>query len=1852
MSGLRLLPLLLLVAISVQADNSKYRLPKDTEPTRYEITLEPDLVNFKFNGIAVITFDVLNDVDAVTLNQKNLTLAKADVTLPKYTVRSLEKDDDFELLIIRFNETLKKGTYTLTIEYSGELNDKKRGFYRSRYLDKDNKIKYIATTHFEPTGARLAFPCWDEPEYKAIFKIILKHDSKYKAVISNMDLEKAPVEDPKTNVTTTTFKDSKLISSYLVAFVVSDYDKKENEKKTFRVYTKPHALEQTTYALEFGQKVISKLDEYTGIQYLDTMPKMDQISIKDFSAGAMENWGLVTYRETALLYEQNVTTTRSKQSIATVIAHEFAHQWFGNLVSPKWWEYIWLNEGFANYFQYFITNQLEESWRLMEVYAVEALQGTAFASDARENTRPMNKAVVSPSEISNLFDSIAYQKAGSVIRMMSSILTEKVFQERLQNYLKDYSLKVAESKNLIDHLQADGKETWGGQKFETIMDEWINKPGYPVVTVNRTDNGVELSQERFMLYGSSNDIKWWIPITYVLHPDVNFNNTTPTLWLSKTENLTISNVTRDNWIIINTQQTGYYRVNYDVHTWELLQKFLLTKNYGNIHAVNRAQLIDDALAMARTSRLNYTVALSLSLYLHQETDYIPWITANRHLNFFQNMLYTSKHYTMYKSYVRYLLEAVVKDVKYEPQKDDKHTTKIHRAIVMKLACIAEEKECLKYAEKEFEAWLKEPEKYQLDADLKSNILCYGLRSADETKWQTTKDLLSKTTADEDELNTVLAVMGCSKSPPILKKLLEQSLQNNSSIDFDVAVQSVLANNPLEGFDLVLNTISNNHEAIKQLKNSEDKIKSCIDNLGNIVVTPDQFLQLSMLSTKVGAKADTVQSTVQKSTRNINWVGMHGDVVENWLRKNEQLFNSAGSTIILTSFLLVLSFLFTRFCLEVYSIFWKKFKCLLAVIHGIISNQPKGTMISRSLTIRFNLFLNIIILANILQAETNENVTKTPVNNYRLPDDAIPTHYNIKLELTELKSIIFNGETEIDLKVRRPTPDIVLNSKELTIDKSSTSLKHGNNTLRPNEHIYDIEREMLRLRFEDTLQPGVYTLYLKFVGVYGADICGMFKSFYEDEQGHEASVVGTHFQKTSARSAFPCWDEPALKSTFNVSVKHLSNHTALSNMPAYLIEPDERNEQVWTHFETTPVMSTNILAVVVVSDFRHISSPDGSVRVWTRAERIHEAGYFLEIAERAMEELTRYFNSTVRVPKMDHVALPMYSAAASENWGLIVYKEAAAPYNTTEHVESRMFNTMTVAHEITHQWFGNLVSPSWWKYYWMSEGAATYFRYYITDKMFKSWRLMENIIFDQMRAFSIDDSSDAHKINNDFIDRRYTRNIYSITYTKTAVILWMMSHMMGEEVFRNGLLKYIDAHEYGSVMSDDLWEAMQSALNETDYANIEVKEVMDSWIEQTGYPLVTVTRNYTTGDATIRQEPSPFSRDRTSRKWWIPINYATKSEPDFSKTKPTHWLRPSDENITIKGIEVDDWLIVNLQHTGYYRVNYDVTNWNKILEYLNSDNYTKIHVGNRIQLIGTAWSLVNLKQLHSSVFVELINYLHRETDPVVWKYVFIHFVNMGNYLRTTDGTNILKPRIRDLMKNFIETIGYEQSPSDDDFVKVIKMIALDWACAVGDPECKQRATERLIAYIEDPLANRVPGNAESWVFCMGMKSANRSIWDALSRDRSRFEDQNVYQLLNHLSCTEDPEIIGHYLNMSLTPGTTISEFTDPINILRHIDADVPENINAEIDFIVNNFDRISNATSETDTILDNLIWKISRQSQINKLKTFLQTKGINRDSDIHYRERSLNETNEKVTEILSWFGTKLNTDAIKQQQRRR
>ncbi|XP_033344413.1 aminopeptidase N-like [Bombus vosnesenskii] len=443
------------------------------------------------------------------------------------------------------------------------------------------------------------------------------------------------------------------------------------------------------------------------------------------------------------------------------------------------------------------------------------------------------------------------------------------------------------------------------------MDGWVNNAGYPVVNVKRNhDDELQLSQERFSFYETKNDANWWVPITYVNSSSMNFNNTTPIIWLKPGRNETIKFNKAEGWIIVNTQQAGYYRVNYEPEMWKLLSMQLNSDNYENIHVVNRAQLIDDALNMARTNRLNYTVALTLTLYLERETDYVPWQTTFRNMQFLHNMLRTSVQYNNFMNYIRKIMKSVTSQVRYKPYQkgEELDIVKLLRINAMEWACRAGVDECKDYTNREFNAWLSNSSR-SFDIDLKNNILCDGIRSANKKVWNYTLTELLKT-KDEDEKKSLLSLLACSESVDLLKEYLHMSIQENATVTFNNAVLNVVSQNA-KGVSIALEVLTNEIEKIKKLNKAEDVIKSSADIIASAITNKDQFTQLIMFLAKERLKPDTLQTILLKATRNLEWLNVHQETIENWLYTHRNYFNSSSSLTFAT-LLIIFSIFITRF----------------------------------------------------------------------------------------------------------------------------------------------------------------------------------------------------------------------------------------------------------------------------------------------------------------------------------------------------------------------------------------------------------------------------------------------------------------------------------------------------------------------------------------------------------------------------------------------------------------------------------------------------------------------------------------------------------------------------------------------------------------------------------------------------------------------------------------------------------------------------------------------------------------------------------------------------------------------------
>ncbi|XP_043288509.1 aminopeptidase N-like [Venturia canescens] len=791
-------------------------------PRRYTIRIEPNIVpnDFTFNGEIEIEIDVLEDTSLIVLHAAELRIDEYATKLrylggPEVNVvirPAYDPDTNFYVLLL--NGCLIRGHYVLEMKYQGILRDDFRGFFRDSYVDDVGKKVWFVATHFEASDARRAFPCFDEPSFKATFKISITHSNVLKA-ISNMP-ETAMISDEKTSKTTTEFQETPKMSTYLVAFSVSDFRYYVTEQKNYRIFARLDILHLTEFAEMWGPKVLLQLESYTGIRNLQ--PKMDNLLLPVFNHAGMENWGLVMYRESALLYDIDWNTTETKSKIVQLLAHEYAHHWFGNLVTPSWWSSIWLSEGFATYFQYLITDQVAPSWRTMDRFVVEVLQKTAFVVDDDEKQQPMEiTATLSDTHKMHkrIFNKITYIKASCVIRMFEHVLTPEKFQTGIRNYLGNKSYQAVTSDDLIRELATVGKDI----KFlGKALTSWITQPGYPVVSAirNYTNRIVILSQERFLTQSSEAPTQRWIvPINLVSAGKTeNFSKTEPTYWLyNDTKTLTIPGLKSDSWIILNSQQTGYYRVNYDPRNWYMIIDCLKNSTtMKKIHPSNRAQLLDDSFHLARAQKLpDLSIFLEMTNYLQHEDDYVPWYAAIRAFKVINEALMNTDCYDLYKLYVQRLTAKIEEKLGYTEKSGEEDDVKLNRVKIMELACAMGSKKCQIAARQMMISHLLEYAK-TYSPDIQTVVLCAGMRTANKEEWEMAYNYTIRLSADSDEYKIFVKALGCSSDQEILRMYLERSFLNESKIDKNVALQAVL-NGDAAGVIATFNCLKQNFETI-------------------------------------------------------------------------------------------------------------------------------------------------------------------------------------------------------------------------------------------------------------------------------------------------------------------------------------------------------------------------------------------------------------------------------------------------------------------------------------------------------------------------------------------------------------------------------------------------------------------------------------------------------------------------------------------------------------------------------------------------------------------------------------------------------------------------------------------------------------------------------------------------------------------------------------------------------------------------------------------------------------------------------------------------------------------------------
>src|SRR3989344_6110524 len=567
------------------------RLSKHVVPTKYEISLTPDLEAFVCEGEEIIHLTLKKPTKTITLHSTELEIESAEILTKTDAVvaQKISYDDKAETATCTFKNNLPKGTLRLKLVFRGILNDRMHGFYRSSFEHK-GKARHIATTQFESTDARRAFPCFDEPAMKAVFQVSLKVPADKTAVSNTMPTE---ILEHVGGYKTVSFAPSPLMSTYLLAFIVGDFEhieKKSKDGVLVRVFTTPGKKHQARFALDCATRIVSFFNTYFDIHY--PMPVLNLIAIPDFAAGAMENWGAITYRESALLVDPQHSSTMNKQWVALVIAHEIAHQWFGNLVTMEWWTHLWLNEGFASYIEYLAVDHLFPKWDIWTQFVTADL-GSALRLDALQNTHPIEIAVHHPNEIDEIFDAVSYSKGASVILMLASYLGEKDFRNGLRHYLKRHSYSNATTDDLWFAL-----EHASGKPVKEIMDNWTRKPGYPILNIKQKMASITVEQSRFFSSplsraASKDKMIWSIPIRIRRE-----TSGVPEMYFLKKQKGDLA-IPKDGWIKFNAGETSLARVDYPKE-W-LLQFQPAIKN-RELPAADRLGIIRDAFALTESGQ--------------------------------------------------------------------------------------------------------------------------------------------------------------------------------------------------------------------------------------------------------------------------------------------------------------------------------------------------------------------------------------------------------------------------------------------------------------------------------------------------------------------------------------------------------------------------------------------------------------------------------------------------------------------------------------------------------------------------------------------------------------------------------------------------------------------------------------------------------------------------------------------------------------------------------------------------------------------------------------------------------------------------------------------------------------------------------------------------------------------------------------------------------------------------------------------------------------------------------------------------------------------------------------------------
>lgn len=878
-------------------DWRNFRLPDYVKPVHYDLHLEPDLEEDTYTGTVDIQVQVGRPTRHLWLHIRE-TFVSAEPRLKMLDGRGgqrqlgvrrcFEYQPEQYVVVEALEELSPTGPdqlYVLSLDFQGWLNGSVVGFYRVVYTE-DGVTKKIAATDHEPTDARKSFPCFDEPNKKATYNISITHDASYGA-LSNMPPEGPPEELPG-NKRKTSFQKSVPMSTYLVCFAVHQFGFVERTSSSgipLRIYAQPSQLKTAEYAANTTKIIFDYFEEYFNMSY--SIAKLDKIAIPDFGTGAMENWGLITYRETNLLYDENQSSSYNKQRVASVIAHELVHQWFGNIVTMDWWDDLWLNEGFASFFEYIGVEKAEPSWVMRDIMIIGDVL-PVMVNDALLSSHPIIVDVSSPAEITSVFDAISYSKGASVLRMLEDWIGRIPFRDGCRKYLKDFYFQNAKTANFWASLADVSK-----LPVADVMDTWTKQMGYPVVHLSVSATDARIRQKRFLLDPnadaaqppSSFGYKWTIPVKW---HSIQSDKTVVAMFEKNSLELVVSGYSpaTDGLLKVNAGHMGFYRVNHDDGMWTMIGR-QLQSNHLEFDAADRTSLVDDVFALARADVVDYGNAFNLTMYLKNESDYIVWDRVASSISYVRDMLSGTKDlYRRFQKLFRNHVQKISSDLGWTDT--GTQTERLMRETVLGIACQMDDPSALNESSLIFDRWIS-GSLSNVPVNLRLLVYRYGMKnSGTAEKWETMFQRYKTATLAQEKDKLLYGLASVSRVE-LLHRLLEAAKDETVVRSQDLfTVVRYVSYNPL-GQSMAWDWTTLNWDYLVSRYTINDRnLGRLLNQISSTYNTELQLWKMEhffSLTPDAGAGEMPRQQALETVKNNIEWIRRNEDEIRTWLESN-------------------------------------------------------------------------------------------------------------------------------------------------------------------------------------------------------------------------------------------------------------------------------------------------------------------------------------------------------------------------------------------------------------------------------------------------------------------------------------------------------------------------------------------------------------------------------------------------------------------------------------------------------------------------------------------------------------------------------------------------------------------------------------------------------------------------------------------------------------------------------------------------------------------------------------------------------------------------------------------------------